>query len=152
SWREGVLLSVIVHLLLVIGILLAPKLFPFDAEAALRRALLLQQQQQRDPERFVFGQPPGDLKAPRPPAPADSSDQGQPARPPQQAPQPTNPMPFSRGNSPNPVEEAENKAARGQGPSPEPSPPQQTQPQQQSAQDQPKLPELSSGQTSPIRR
>jgi hypothetical protein len=41
SWREGVLLSIIFHLVMVIVVLLAPKLFPFDAEAARRRALFL---------------------------------------------------------------------------------------------------------------
>ena len=34
SWREGVLLSIIFHLLAVILILVFPKLFPFDAKAA----------------------------------------------------------------------------------------------------------------------
>ena len=30
SWREGVLLSIIVHLVMIILLLLAPQLFPFS--------------------------------------------------------------------------------------------------------------------------
>ena len=33
SWREGVLLSIIFHLLMVITLILSPKLFPVDRDA-----------------------------------------------------------------------------------------------------------------------
>ena len=45
SWREGVLISIIVHLAMIIVLLLSPRLFPYDADAA--RAKLLTAQQQR---------------------------------------------------------------------------------------------------------
>ena len=61
SWREGILLSIIFHLLVVILILVFPKFFPFDAKAAQARAALMQQQRQPDDTRFVFVQPRNDL-------------------------------------------------------------------------------------------
>jgi TonB family protein len=128
SWREGVLLSVIFHLLVVIMILLFPRFFPFDSKAAERRAVMLQQQQERDSSRFVFIQPRNDVTAPKPPPRADSSDKDRVARAPERAPNPTNPLPFSRGNSPERVEALPPQAApRGQGPAPEPAQGQQTQ-------------------------
>ncbi len=44
SWREGILISIIAHMAMVIVLLLAPKLFPFDEEAARARAARLEQQ------------------------------------------------------------------------------------------------------------
>ncbi len=75
SWREGVLLSIIFHLLAVILILVFPKLFPFDAKAAQARAALLQQKQPDD-TRFVFIQPRNDLAAPKPPPQGAQFGQG----------------------------------------------------------------------------
>jgi len=43
SWREGILISIIFHLVVVIVILLFPRFFPFDPKAAQARAVLLQQ-------------------------------------------------------------------------------------------------------------
>jgi hypothetical protein len=40
SWREGVLLSIIFHLVMMIFLIVSPKLFPVD-EAARARALAL---------------------------------------------------------------------------------------------------------------
>src|SRR5262245_57616455 len=143
SWREGVLLSVIFHLLLVIFILLFPKLFPSDTNARARALLARQQQleqEKRDSTRFVFVAPRIDRPAPRPPQRAEPSDQDRVSRAPERAPQPTNPLPFSRGNSPERVESPPPPAqARGRGPQPEPA-------QGQNALNQPetKLPELQS--------
>ena len=67
SWREGVLLSIIVHLVMLVFVLLAPRLFPYDADAARARALLLQQRQEQQAPRFVFVQPRLDPPAPKPP-------------------------------------------------------------------------------------
>jgi TonB family protein len=142
SWREGVLLSVIFHLLLVIFILLFPKLFPSDATAR-ARALLARQEQlekQHESTRFVFVAPRLDRPAPRPPQRAEPSDQDRVARAPERARQPINPLPFSRGNSPERVEAPPPPAqVRGQGPQPEPA-------QGQNALNQPetKLPESQS--------
>src|SRR6266481_2083174 len=122
SWREGVLLSVIFHLMIIIVILLFPKMFSSDARA---RALLLQRQREeekRDAPRFVFVAPRIDRPAPRPPQRAEPSDQDRVARAPERAPKPTNPLPFSRGNSPERVEAPPPPAqARGQGPLPDPA-------------------------------
>jgi TonB family protein len=43
------------------------------------------------------------------------------ARAPERAPQPTNPLPFARGNSPERVDEPPPQTARGQGPQPDPA-------------------------------
>ena len=127
SWREGILLSIIFHLLVVILILVFPKLFPFDAKAAQARAALLRPQQPDD-TRFVFIQPRNDIAAPKPPPRAPDSDKDRVARAPERAPNPTNPLPFSRGNTPERVEAPPPPApARGQGPAPEPQQGQQAQ-------------------------
>jgi TonB family protein len=102
SWREGVLLSIIVHLVLVIGILLWPE-WPEDAE---RLRLLAQAAEQRDePDAtFVFVQPRMEMPALRPPPAAPPSDINREARAPERATVPENPLPFSRGNTPELVE------------------------------------------------
>jgi TonB family protein len=126
SWREGVLLSIIVHLLGVIVILVLPKYFPVDEEAALRRqeelmARIEERNRASDRTRFVFVQPRIDTPSPTPPPQADLSDQNRVARAPERAEQPTSPLPFSRGNSPERVEQATPDMARGRGPDPEPA-------------------------------
>ena len=127
SWREGVLLSIIFHLLVVILILVFPKFFPFDSKAAEARLARLQQP---SPEstRFVFVQPRNDVTAPKPPPRADDSDKDRIARAPERAKTPTNPLPFSRGNSREQVEALPQQTPpRGQGPEPEPAQGQQAQ-------------------------
>src|SRR5256712_348219 len=119
SWREGVLISIIVRLAMLVFMLAAPRLFPYDAKAARARALLLQQQAEQAP-RFVFVQPRLDFPAPKPPARAEDSDQDRLRRSPQQV-NPTNPLPFSRGNTPERVEQLPQEIPRGQGPAPEPA-------------------------------
>jgi TonB family protein len=117
SWREGVLLSIIVHLAGIILLLLAPQLFPF--EPSRQPAVVIPDQTQAP--RFVFVQPRLDMRAPRPPDRGEPSDQDRLARAPERAPKPTDPLPFSRGNSPERVESVEQPAARGQGPQPDPA-------------------------------
>ena len=117
SWREGVLLSIIVHLVVVILILLFPRLFPFDAKAAQARAALLQQQRERG--RHALRVRPAAQRSSGAEAAAAGrrSDKDRVARAPERAPKPTNPLPFSRGNSPERVEALPPPApARGQGP------------------------------------
>ena len=129
SWREGILISIIVHLAMTIVVLLWPRFFPFDAEAARVRAeaLMARRQQQDDPARFVFVQPRVDRTAPKPPDRAESSDKDRVLRSVERPPKQADPLPFSRGNSPERVESAEQEAPRGQGPAPEPSVGQQAQ-------------------------
>ena len=119
SWREGVLISIIVHLAVLVFLLAAPRLFPYDAEAARARALLQQQPPEEAP-RFVFVQPRLDVPAPKPPPRAEDSDQDRLRRSPEQL-SPTNPLPFSRGNTPERVEQIPPETPRGQGPEPEPA-------------------------------
>ncbi len=126
SWREGVLLSIIFHLLMVIVLIVSPKLFPVD-EAARARALALAEQRAQERTQFVFVQPRLDTEAPKPPDRADASDKDRIARAPEQAPKPENESPFARGNTPERVEEEPSPAARGEGPTPDPAAGQQAQ-------------------------
>jgi TonB family protein len=122
SWREGVLLSIIVHLAAIIVVLLIPRLFPEDPNARNERLMALQEKlEQQQPERFVFVQPREDIKAPAPPPRAEASDQDRQARTREQAPKPTNPMPLSKGNSSERVEQMDREAPRGRGPEPDPA-------------------------------
>jgi len=68
-----------------------------------KRAALLRAQE--EPTRFVFMAPRIDTPAPKPPPNADASDKNRIAAAPEQSPNPTNPLPFSRGNTPERVEE-----------------------------------------------
>jgi TonB family protein len=120
SWREGVLLSIIAHLAMVIFLLLVPRIFPEDPDRARRVLALAEKLQQQQPERFVFVQPREDLRAPKPPPRAEASDQDRQARTREQAPKPTNEMPVSRGNTSERVEATEQELARGRGPEPDP--------------------------------
>src|SRR5712692_9352860 len=125
SWREGVLISIIVHLVMIVFLLLAPRLFPDDGSAARARAAVLQPPPQAP--RFVFVQPRVDLNAAKPPPRAEDSDKDRVARAPERARNPTNPLPFSRGNSPERVEESAREARRGQPAQPSQPPGQQAQ-------------------------
>jgi len=158
SWREGVLLSIILHLVMAIVILLAPRLFPRDVEAdRARLAALLDLRRQQDQARFVFVQPRVDPTAPKPPDRADPSDKDREARALERALDQANALPFARGNSPERVEEPEERSerARGQGPTPDPAagqraeqstPPEQPLPESQSALLSP-LPQLPAAQS-----
>jgi TonB family protein len=121
SWREGVLLSIIVHLAMVILLLVAPKLFPEDLQAMRARLLASQQQRLEDQARFVFVQPRIDRQALKPPPRAELSDIDREARAPKKAEKPTNPLPYARGNSPERVERMREEVARGRGAQPDPA-------------------------------
>src|SRR5438552_12157509 len=90
SWREGVLISIIVHLAMIIFLLLSPRLFPYDAEAARARMLAAQQRRLQEPTRFVFVQPRADKPAPKPPPRAEPSDMDRQAEAPRRAQKPVN--------------------------------------------------------------
>jgi TonB family protein len=160
SWREGVLLSIIVHLGAVILLLLAPRLFPVDMNAVRARQLaaLQQQRERQETPRFVFVQPRIDLKAPKPPDRGEASDQDRQSRTVERPKEPTNPLPFSRGNSSQRAEQAQREAARGQGPGTEAAAGQpsqlspQAEPQPPAPPDQPRLPESSSALQLPANR
>ncbi len=121
SWREGILISIIVHLAGIILVLLAPRWFPFEpSQARVRRPVSPPQERTQ----FVFVQPRVDLKSLTPPKQAPPSDQDREARTRERAPNPTNSLPLSRGNSPERVERTQPEAARGQGPTLESAEPQ----------------------------
>jgi outer membrane biosynthesis protein TonB len=111
--REVVLIAVNLHALVLIAILLGPRL-PFVREIIelrqkaideqLRAELERQKERERDRARFVFVQPKLDVPAPKVSPRADLSDLDRRARTVERAERPTNPMPFSRGNSPERLE------------------------------------------------
>src|SRR6476469_7486036 len=126
--REGVLLTVIVHLLVIILILVLPQLPYFKrlaaAQAEAQRLALLQKPP--DQTRFVFMQPRVELKPSKPPDRAPMSDRDRRALSQLQAPHPRNNKPFARGNSPEYVEKSPpprpQQQARQPGPPQPPTP------------------------------
>src|SRR5215471_10098959 len=102
--REGVMVSIIIHLLAVILILVFPHL-PFmkrmeaERQQALEAQRLKELERQRENRQFVFVAPRVDTPAKRPPPRADLSDIDRQARTTLRAPKPTNPLPYARGNS-----------------------------------------------------
>jgi TonB family protein len=121
---EVVLLSIIFHLVMVIVILLAPRYFPdLFAPRDVAAAPLLLNQPPKDQTRFVFVQPRLERPVTKPPQIAEPSDLDRQAQSPQRAPNPTNPLPFNRGNTPERMDQPAERpqVARGQGPQPEPS-------------------------------
>ena len=129
SRREVVLLTTNLHALLLILILLGPRL-PWVREVLERQQQQaleeqqreLERQKERDRARFVFVQPRVDFAAPKPPPRADLSDLDRRARTVERAPNPTNSLPFARGNSPERMEAEPPAAAPKPAPSPAPQP------------------------------
>lgn len=102
SVREGVLLSIIFHLGLVIFILLFPDFLRLGQDEASDVAMV-QPDTEQPPLRFVEAMPLADI--PRPPErPADQSDQDRRASAPEPPPEPANLQPFMRGNTPEMIE------------------------------------------------
>jgi TonB family protein len=121
SAREGVLISIIVHLAMVIALITAPAWLA-ARPARVPEAVVAVNDDKDEPLRFVFVQPRVDVPSPKPPPRADLSDKDRIARTPERPENPTNPVPFSRGNSRELAEALEAERARGRGPVPEPSP------------------------------
>jgi TonB family protein len=125
SSREGVLLSIIIHLLVVIALLVGPRL-PWVREAMERKRqelaeqARLEQERLREQARFVFVQPKLEMRATPPPR-ADLSDLDRRARTVERAPNPTNPLPFARGNSPERIEADPGPAPKAAPPQPDPA-------------------------------
>jgi TonB family protein len=111
SRREGVMLSSIVHGALVLLILFGPEwtfLQPSPEELEARRQELQQQlEQQQEDRTFVFVQPRVELEARRPPQRAELSDVDRQAQARERATAPSNPLPFSRGDTTERTEAAE---------------------------------------------
>jgi TonB family protein len=102
SVREGVLVSIILHLLLFIAIMFMPDLSSGRADSPLARQMA-QRMDQQSP-RFVFMQPRVDISKPQPKPNVDASDQDRVASSVERAPDPKNSLPFARGNTPERVE------------------------------------------------
>ena len=125
--RDGVLLSVVIHALIAAALIVGPQLAIFQPspEELERRQAELERQQQEARQRMVFVQPQVDTPALQAPDLAELSDLDRRAQDPVVAREPENPLPFSRGNSAERVEAAEEERARGaedpaQPPQPEP--------------------------------
>jgi len=102
--RDGVVVSTLFHALILGLILFGPEwtfFKPDPAEVEARQQELLRQQQEREraARRFVFVQPRVDFEAKQPPPRAELSDINRKAQTPQRAPTPSNPLPFSRGET-----------------------------------------------------
>ena len=129
SRPESVVVSIVVHAALVAAVLFGPRLPMFrPSPEDLQRAEQLRMQQQaqeKENRTFVFVKPRIDLQSPKPPERGEASDADRLARAPQVAPNPTNPMPYSRGNSSERVEEsAQPRGVPNEPPAP-PAPPAQ---------------------------
>jgi TonB family protein len=135
--RDGVTLSIVVHVLMAVALIFGPQLDlfqPSPEELEARQEELRRQQEARENRTMVFVQPRVDLEAPRPPDRGQLSDLDRQAQAPQRAPDATNPLPFARGNSAEQVEGA--REERQQGPETEIPPneePPRPQPEQQLA-------------------
>jgi TonB family protein len=96
SVREGVLISIIVHLLLFIGVLFLPDL---PQARSARTAVPIDRPPEQSP-RFVFMQPRIDMPKPQPRPDVEASDQDRVLSSIERPPDPQNPLPLARGNSP----------------------------------------------------
>ncbi len=123
SWREGVLLSLVLHLAGTILLLVAPQLFPVGKPDAseVEQKMALMRQRENDARRFVFVQPRAEFNAMQKPKGMDLSDRDRATQAPERAPNPLNLQPFSRGNTPERIDQ------------PAPPPPSQTQASQDMA-------------------
>ena len=96
SVREGVLISIIVHLLLLIAILLLPDIVP---ESFRPKPVPAVARAPSENPRFVFMQPLVDTSKPQPRRDVEASDQDRRLSTVAPPPTPQNPLPFARGNS-----------------------------------------------------
>ena len=120
SWREGVLLSIIAHLVMVILILVSPRWFPWLFEPR-RVQVVARPAQPEPPLHYMMVAPRLERPVDKAPARALPSDLDRAAASPERAKKPENMEPFSRGNSPERVDEPPKQMARGQGPQPDPA-------------------------------
>jgi TonB family protein len=96
SVREGVLISIIVHLLAVIAVILVPDLLP---EAVRPAPVAAVTQPPRQSPRFVFMQPQVDISKPQPRPDVEASDQDRRLATIMPPLKPENALPFARGNT-----------------------------------------------------
>jgi TonB family protein len=102
SWREGILLSLVVHLTVGLAIVLLPGLLPGSSPStsALEQQMAIMRERESNERRFVFVQPRAEFEASRAPQAPELSDRDRNQMTPFKAPpNPTNTLPFSRGNT-----------------------------------------------------
>jgi TonB family protein len=129
---EVVLLTIVTYMGIVIAYLLLPEL-PFMKELEARRLqaieeqqrqqLELERQRERENARFVFVAPRIDMRAERAPDRAELSDIDRRAATVERAPNPTNPLPFARGNTTERIEASRPVPAQPQPSAPDETPP-----------------------------
>jgi TonB family protein len=120
--RDGVLLSVAVHAVMLLALIFGPSWLPVSADSE-AEVVKLERPEEEEAPRFVFVQPKLDVPALEPPKRAELSDIDRKSAQPEVPPVVDNPLPFSRGNSPERVEARREEIARGRGPAEEPAPP-----------------------------
>jgi TonB family protein len=125
--RDGIFLSLIFHGLVAAAFIVGPTLpiFQPSPEELQRRQAELERQREEAARRFVFVQPRIDTPALRAPSQAELSDLDRRAQDPVIVREPENPLPFSRGDTTERIEEADIERAKGandpaQPPQPEP--------------------------------
>lgn len=125
SRREGVMLSVVVHGLIVVGLLFLPRLAWFQpTPEELRERAERERPPQQDRPQFVVIEPLREVPPPpKAPPRAELSDADRVARAPEIAERPENPLPFSRGRSPERIETAPDTKPSGSTSEPSPNPP-----------------------------
>jgi len=133
---DRIVLSVVAHVLVLLALLFGPRLLTrSQAELERQRQAQLEQQQENENRTFVFVQPRNDIPALKAPSRAELSDLNRRAQAKERAPDAKNPLPFSRGNSAERTESAEEARAKGER-SPQPQP-EQPKPEQQIARNLP---------------
>lgn len=154
SRRESIVYSVVVHVAFFLALMYGHKipwvqqLIEQQQEAAAQQ---LQMTPEREQPRFVFVQPRVEMPVQKPPPRFELSDRDRLAQALEKAPNPTNPLPFSRGNTSDRVEaERQVEKPRGQGPGETPSLSQQA---SAAGQGEPaeRLPQADSGKTAYVR-
>ena len=114
STREGALMSLVLHGIFVLILIALPTFVPRPPQQPTAEQIALQQAREREARRFVFVAPRVDLEALKAPPRAEDSDKNRTARNREKPPNPTNPLPYMRGNSPNRVEGQPGRMARAQ--------------------------------------
>ena len=117
--RDGVAVSVFVHIAFILALLFLPQYLPQRSEDA--QAIPPPQRPDSQPT-FVFVQPKMDLPPTRQPERAEMSDVDRSARTPDKMPEMTNPLPAASGNSTERAEATPEEKMRGDGPAPQPAP------------------------------
>ena len=102
SWREVVLLTLVIHLSGIIVAIVAPDMFPVGRQD---RAVADAHAREVENRRFVFVQPRAEFEAKQRPRSPDLSDRDRAAQSTQKPPNPENLQPFSKGNTPEHIDQ-----------------------------------------------